>query len=109
MQSGTSNDDGSFIYGLLRTQAGDFGSNKMKFFPCIEVIADKVPATAYVGYSDNDFASFGPFRPVNLNSDRTMLKRCAAARRRAFSVLYVGGPTCRFYQLELPDMQQGAS
>lgn len=107
MQQGVSSDSGMFIYGLLRTNAGDFASNKMKFFPHLEVIADKVQDTAYLGYSDNDFVSFGSFRPVNLGSDRTMLKRCAAARRRAFSLLYIGGFQCRFYQLELPDMAEG--
>ena len=107
MQQGVSSDAGMFIYGLLRTNAGDFGSNKMKFYPSIEIIADKVQDTAYVGYSDNDFASFGPFRPLNLGSDRTMLKRCAASRRRAFSVLYIGGFQVRFYNLELANMVEG--
>ncbi len=108
MQQGVSSDNGMFIYGLLRTNAGDFGSNKEKFFPTIEVIADKVDDTAYVGYSDNDFATFGAFRPVNLGSDRALLRRCAASRRRAFSVLYIGGFQVRFYQLELPNMNEGA-
>jgi hypothetical protein len=107
MQQGVSSDNGQFIYGLLRTNAGDFGSNKEKFYPTIEVIADKVQDTAYVGYSDNDFASFGPFRPVNLGASRSLLRRGAAARRRAFSVLYIGGFQVRFYQIELPDMQEG--
>lgn len=107
MQQGVSSDNGRFIYGLLRTNAGDFGSNKEKFFPHLEVIADKVQDTAYLGYSDNDFVSFGPFRPVNLGAQRSMLKRCAAARRRAFSLLYIGGFQVRFYQLELPNLAQG--
>jgi hypothetical protein len=107
MQQGVSSDNGVFIYGLLRSNAGDFGSNNEKFFPHIEVIADKVQDTAYVGYSDNDFVTFGSFRPVNLGADRSMLKRCAASRRRAFSLLYIGGFQVRFYQLELPNMQEG--
>lgn len=107
MQQGVSNDNGQFIYGLLRTNAGDFGSNKEKFFPHLEVIADKVQDTAYLGYSDNDFVSFGAFRPVNLGAQRSMLKRCAAARRRAFSLLYIGGFQTRFYQLELPNLAVG--
>jgi hypothetical protein len=107
MQQGVSSDNGVFIYGLLRTNAGDFGSNKEKFFPHIEVIADKVQDTAYVGYSDNDFASFGSFRPVNLGAARSMLKRCAASRRRSFSLLYIGGFQVRFYTLELPNLAEG--
>lgn len=107
MQQGVSSDNGVFIYGLLRTNAGDFGSNNEKFFPHLEVIADKVTDTAYLGYSDNDFKTFGSFRPVNLGAQRSMLKRCAAARRRAFSLLYIGGFQVRFYQLELPNMAEG--
>jgi hypothetical protein len=107
MQQGVSSDNGVFIYGLLRTNAGDFGSNNEKFFPHVEVIADKVQDTAYIGYSDNDFVSFGSFRPVNLGAPRSMLKRCAASRRRAFSLLYIGGFQVRFYQLELPNMAEG--
>jgi hypothetical protein len=107
MQQGVSNDNGTFIYGLLRTNAGDFGSNKMKFFPSIDIIADKVSDTAYIGYSDDDYQSFSIFRPVNLASDRSMVKRCAASRRRAFSLLYIGGFQCRFYNIELLDMVEG--
>jgi hypothetical protein len=107
MTQGVSNDNGNFIYGLLRTNAGDFNSNKMKFFPTIDIIADKVSDTAYIGYSDDDFQTFGAFRPVNLQAKRSMLKRCAAARRRAFSVLYIGGADPRFYSIELLDMVEG--
>jgi hypothetical protein len=107
MQQGVSSDNGQFIYGLLRTNAGDFGSNNMKFFPHLEVIADKVDDTGYLGYSDNDFKSFGSFRPIALSAQRSMLKRCAAARRRAFSLLYIGGFQIRFYQLEMPNLSEG--
>lgn len=107
MQQGVSNDAGQFIYGFLRTNAGDFGSNRMKFFPTIDVIADKVSDTAYIGYSDNDYQSFSTFRPLNLESDRSMIKRCAASRRRAFALLYIGGFQVRFYNIELLDMIEG--
>lgn len=107
MQQGVSNDNGMFIYGLLRTNAGDFGTNKMKFFPSIDIIADKVSDTAYIGYTDNDYETFSAFRPLNLGANRSMVKRCAASRRRAFSLLYIGGFQCRFYNIELLDMVEG--
>lgn len=107
MQQGVSNDAGMFIYGYLRTNAGDFGSNNMKFFPHIEVIGDKVKDTAYVGYSDNDFQTYSLFRPVDLGADRSLLRRCAAARRRALVLLYIGGFQIRFYQWELPQLAEG--
>jgi hypothetical protein len=52
--------------------------------------------------------SYGSFRPVNLGAKRSMLKRCAASRRRSFSLLYIGGFQVRFYQIELPDMAEGS-
>jgi hypothetical protein len=107
MQQGISNDAGNFIYGLMRTNAGDFGSNKTKFFPTIDLIADKVSDIAYVGYSDDDYQTYRAFRPVNLEAKRSMLKRGAAARRRAFAVLYIGGFQVRFYNIELRDMIEG--
>jgi hypothetical protein len=104
MQQDIANDNGNFIYGLLRTNAGDFGTNNQKFFPSLQIIADKVPAYAYLGYSDNDFYSYSSFRPISLNANRALLRRCGAARRRAFCLLYYGGYAARFYQLELPDL-----
>jgi hypothetical protein len=105
MRQGVSSDNGQFIYGLLRTNAGDFGSNRMKFFSRLEVIGDKVSDTAYLGYSDNDFASFGAFRPVNLHSARSLIRRAGAARRRSFALLYIGGFQARFYDLEIDVME----
>lgn len=106
MQQGVSNDNGQFIYGLLRTNAGDFGSNKQKFCSRVEVIGDKVSDTAYIGYSDDDFNTYSTLRPVNLGAKRSLVRRAAAFRRRAFVVLYIGGFQVRFYQLEL-DIEEG--
>ncbi len=106
MQQGVSNDNGQFIYGLLRTNAGDFGSNRAKFCSKIEVIGDKVADVAYIGYSDNDFATFSAFRPVNLNANRALVRRATSFRRRSFAVLYIGGFSARFYDLEL-DLEEG--
>ncbi|MBR7969108.1 hypothetical protein [Burkholderia cenocepacia] len=101
MLESVSSDNGTFIYGLLRTNAGDFGSDNTKFCQRIEVIGDKVADTAYVGYSDDDFNTWSAFRPVNLGAARAMLRRAGAFRRRAFALLYIGGFQVRFYQLEL--------
>jgi hypothetical protein len=107
MEQGITSDNGKFIYGYLRTNAGDFGTNNTKFFPCIEIMGDRVSDTAYIGYSDTDFVSYSHFRPINLGATRPMLRRCAAARRRAFVLLYIGGFQVRFYQIELPGMREG--
>jgi hypothetical protein len=99
-------DDGTPIYMGIRTSAKDFGSNKRKFYQKAEVIGDKVQAYAYIGYSDNDFQSFGAFRGVNLAAYRSQLRKCAAARRRAWQILYIDQPPMRFYELEL-EVQEG--
>lgn len=101
MTENVGDDNGMFIYALMRTQADDFGSNNEKFFGWAEVIADKISDVAYLGYSDDDFVSFGLFRQVNLEAERSKLERCASARRRAWALLYIGGATCRFNELEL--------
>lgn len=101
MTENVGDDNGMFIYALMRTQADDFGSNNEKFFGWAEVIADKISDVAYLGYSDDDFVSFGLFRQVNLEAARSKLERCASARRRAWALLYIGGATCRFNELEL--------
>ena len=101
MTENVGGDNGKFIYALMRTQAGDFGSNNEKFFPWAEVIADKIEDFAYLGYSDNDFVSFGLFRQVDLNAERSQLLPCGSARRRAWALLYIGGAICRFNELEV--------
>lgn len=101
MTENVGDDNGMFIYALMRTQADDFGSNAQKFYGAAEVIADKISDVAYLGYSDDDFISFGLFRQVNLMADRSKLERCSSARRRAWALLYIGGLACRFNELEL--------
>jgi hypothetical protein len=90
----------------VRTFALDFGSNKRKFYQRAEIIADKVSATAYIGYTDNDYQSFSLFRPVNLEAARSQLRRCGSSRRRAWEVVYIDAPAIRFYELEL-DVEAG--
>lgn len=94
-------DNGLPIYVAARTPAGDFGTNNRKFFQRAEIIGDKVDAVAYIGYSDNDYQSFGLFRSVDLSVPRSQLRRCGAARRRAWEVVYIQQPPVRFYEMEL--------
>ena len=95
------NDNGVFIYGNIRTPAIDFGNNKTKFYNLMEVVADKVPEVAFLGYTNDDYQSYKYFRPILLNSYRSQLRRGAQARRRAWSIVYLGYSSARFYQLEL--------
>lgn len=103
---GITSDNGAFIYRMMRTNGIDFGSNKRDFYSRAEIIADKVPGTAYIGYTDNDYVSFSPFRPVNLSSTRSQLRRCGASRRRSWQIIYFGNYSPRFYEIEL-DVEEG--
>lgn len=94
-------DNGSFIYNSMTTETMDFGSNHRKFCGKLEIIGDKISDTAYVGYSDNDFQSFGNFRPVALAPYRSQLYKLSQFRRRAFQVVYIGAFNMRFSALEL--------
>lgn len=103
---GLTSDNGAFIYRMMRTNGLDFGSNKRHFYSRAEIIADKVPGTAYIGYSDNDYSSYSPFRPVNLLSSRSQLRRCGASHRRSWQIIYFGNYSPRFYEIEL-DVDEG--
>lgn len=103
---GLTSDNGAFIYRMMRTNGIDFGSNKVDFYSRAELIADKVPGTAYIGYTDNDYQSFSYFRPVNLQANRSQLRRCGAARRRSWQIIYFGNYSPRFYEIEL-DVDEG--
>ncbi len=96
-----SNDNGQIVVMNIRTTNEDGGTNETKFCSSLELIGDKVPDTAYVAYSDNDYQSFGFFRPVSLNSQRSQLRRCGKFRRRAHNITYFGTYPVRFSAIEL--------
>ena len=95
------NDNGMLIYMSVRSETQDNGSNERKFISSMEVIADKVQGTAYLGYTDDDYVSYSYYRPVNLLANRSQLRRCGSYRRRAFQIIYFGRQSVRFYSLEL--------
>ena len=95
------NDNGMLIYMSVRSETQDNGSNERKFISSMEVIADKVQGTAYLGYTDDDYVTYSYYRPVNLIANRSQLRRCGSYRRRAFQIIYFGRQAVRFYSLEL--------
>jgi hypothetical protein len=101
IQENTSNDNGVPIRMDIRTDAMDFGDNTEKFHTKCEVIADKGPESAFVGYTDNDFKTFRIYRAVNLQASRSQLRRLSKARRRAYQLIYFGSTKLRVYDLEV--------
>ena len=96
-----SNDDGNVVVMNIVTSADDGGQNVSKFCSSMELIGDKVPDIAYVAYSDNDYQTFGAYRPADLKADRSQIRRCGKFRRRAYSITYFGAFPLRVYSLEL--------
>ncbi len=80
------NDNGNHIYLRAVSPNMDSGTNKRKFYPRIEIIGDKVVGNAYIRHSDNDYATWSPYRQVLLSVDRPVLYQNAQARRRAWEV-----------------------
>jgi len=55
----------------------------------LELIGNKANGTAYVRHSDDDYVTNSTYRPVDLNADRSILRRLGAARRRSFEIKYL--------------------
>lgn len=98
---GIASDNGNFIYTSIRMENWDGKTNVHKFCPSIEIVGDKFADTAYLGFSDDDYQTFSPFRPVNLESQRSQVRRCGRFRRRAHQIIYIGAFPVRFYRLQV--------
>lgn len=96
------------IAARVRTVKFDAGNAKQKTISSAELIGDKVADFAAIRYSDDDFTTFSDFRPVDLNLNRSRIRRLGNASRRAFEILHVGDSLIRLEALEL-DVEQGRS
>jgi hypothetical protein len=101
-------DDGTFINMVVRTNREDGGNSKRKFLSRIEVIADKVSATGYIRYSDDDYVTWTACPAVDLNASRSLIRRAGNFRRRAFEFRFTDPQPLRVEALEL-DVEQGGS
>ena len=53
----------------------DGGSSAWKFMHEAEIIADKTDTDIYLRWSDDDFASYSPWRQINLRDKRARTRR----------------------------------
>jgi hypothetical protein len=75
------------IAARIRTPKFDGGSSAYKTMGSVEVIGDKISSTALLRhYTDDDFASFSYFRPVDLSIERSNLFRHGAVFEAFFRV-----------------------
>lgn len=89
------------IAARIRTPKFDGGSSAYKTMGPVEVIGDKISSTALLRYTDDDFASFSYFRPVDLSIERSNLQRMGRYSRRSFELLHVKNALLRLEALEI--------
>lgn len=70
----------------VRTGKFDGGNSNLKRFAAVEIIGNKVAATAYIRHSGDDYVTNTQYRPVDLSANRSIIRRLGSDRRRSFEV-----------------------
>jgi hypothetical protein len=86
---------------LVRTGKFDGGTMNYKRFAAVELIGNKVSANAYIRHTDDDYQTYSVYRPVDLSKQRSILRRCGAARRRSWEIKHVDATSLQIGALEL--------
>lgn len=89
------------IAARARTPKMDGGSAKWKFMASAEVIGDKISSTCVLRNTDDDFATYSYFRPVDLSISRSNIRRLGRFSRRSFELLHVKNANLRVEALEI--------
>ena len=89
------------IAARLRTPKLDDGTTNYKTMGKAEVIGDKISSTAVLRWTDDDYATYASFRPVDLSAPRSQIRRVGNYRRRAFELLHVKDALLRVTELEV--------
>ncbi len=89
------------IAARIRTPKLDDETTNNKVLGKVELVGDKIDSVAVIRWSDDDYATYSAFRPVDLNLPRSQLRRCGDYRRRAFEVLHVKDALLRISAMEL--------
>lgn len=87
----------------VRTPKIDDGSSKNKAMASAELVGDKVDSTAVIRHSDDDYATYSSFRPVDLGARRSRIRRLGKTTRRSFEILHLGNALVRLEAIELGD------
>lgn len=85
-----------------RTGKVDNGTNTPKRLALLDVIGHKTPnGLALVRWTDDDYTSWSTYRSVDLEQERSQLRRCGDFSRRAFELRYTGDAKVTLGALEL--------
>lgn len=99
---GTAYDDNGIpIDAAIRTTIYDGGSSKRKFVASAEVIGDKVAASAFLRYSDDDYTTNSNYRKIDLSARRSRLSRLGSTSRRSFEIRHTASTPFRVEALEI--------
>jgi len=94
-------DDGAAINCRIRTDTFNWGNQRTKFIAATYLLADTVPATAQLRYSNDDYQTWSAYQTVALSNSKKQLIRCGSTVERAWELWYTGGYPMRFYELEV--------
>ena len=86
---------------LIRTGKFDGGTVNLKRYAALEIIGNKVSANAYVRHSGDDYVTYTKYRPVDLNQNRSVVRRLGADRRRSFDIRHLDNSSLQISSLDL--------
>jgi hypothetical protein len=90
----------------VRTQLFDGGNSDRKHISKVEIIGDKSPSIVYFRYTDDDYQTYCGYRPIDMSSPRSQVKRAGSTRRRAFEIKHNDNSNFRAEALEI-DVSKG--
>ena len=89
------------IAARIRTPKFDGGSSKYKFIGSAEIIGDKISSKCVMRHTDDDYATYSGFRPVDLSASRSRIHRLGRFSRRSFEILHVKNALLRLEAIEI--------
>lgn len=89
------------IAARIRTAKIDAENASLKFLGQAELIGDKIASTAILRYTDDDFVTYSSGKRIDLQANRSRVRRLGSFNRRSFEVLHVGNALLRLEAIEL--------
>ena len=94
-------DDVGAIAARIRTPKHDNGTSAYKTMGSAEIVGDKISSVAVMNYTDDDWATYSYFRPIDLSIERSNIFRLGRYSRRAFQILHVKNALLRLEAIEI--------
>jgi hypothetical protein len=96
-------DNGAPIDMHIRTEREDLGTINPKTYNSLAIVGDNVSSKCVVRYTNDDYATFGKYRLVDLSKKRPRLTQLGSAERRAWEIRHTMNTQFRITALE-PDI-----